>query len=455
MSSVDFGKFIQTFVERYKGRVAAIQVWNEPNLLDEWKTGVDATRYVKLLQRAYIAAKSADPNIIVLAAPLATNNERLDQRGNLNEIDYLQAMYFAGAKSYFDAMSANAYGKDYPPEDPPSRQKLNFRRVELLRQVMEKNGDKGKAVWFNEYGWNASPESIPPDKLIWGRVTPEQQADYTVRGIEYAQKHWPWAGVFTIWYLRQVGDIAPTESEYYFSLVNPEFVPGTAYREIRDVTHTQDQVATPGEWSPLAPPVHAGSGWEIGLDDKVHGGAYLMPSASTSGSLEMTFQGTDLKVQLVPVDAGSALTSTSTVNARYYVTVDGNSNEVASSLPRDANGRAYIDASTAGQAGEIQLMRSVGTELRTGQHHLSIRVDTTESGASSDSGAAGMAAPVPQNQATDLPGIGAITVEANRSYVFFIILTSLLVAAIFLGAYALRRTRGPVASAGERGAAGR
>src|SRR5436189_240714 len=122
---------------------------------------------------------------------------------------------------------------------------------------------------------------------------------------------------------------------------------------------------------------------------------------------------TDLKVQLVPVDAGSALTSTSTVNARYYVTVDGNSNEVASSLPRDANGRAYIDASTAGQAGEIQLMRSVGTELRTGQHHLSIRVDTTESGASSDSGAAGMAAPVPQNQATDLPGIGAITVEAN------------------------------------------
>ena len=34
---------------------------------------------------------------------------------------------------------------------------LNFRRVELLREIMVRNGD-GPAVWFNEYGGGASPD---------------------------------------------------------------------------------------------------------------------------------------------------------------------------------------------------------------------------------------------------------------------------------------------------------
>ena len=139
----DFGAFINTFVTRYKGTVSAIQVWNEPNLKDEWATGkpVNAAQYTALLKTAYDSAKQADPDMIVLAAPLATTKELLAYAGNLNELDYLQQMYDAGAGQYFDAMAANAYGTTYPPEDPPSPDKLNFRRVELLHAVMEKNGD--------------------------------------------------------------------------------------------------------------------------------------------------------------------------------------------------------------------------------------------------------------------------------------------------------------------------
>ena len=87
-------------------------------------------------------------------------------------------------------------------------------------------------MWFNEYGWNASPPNISQDKLTWGRVTDQEQADYTVRGIEYAKANWPWAGAFTIWYLRQVGDILPSASEYYFGLVNPDFVPSQTYNAV-------------------------------------------------------------------------------------------------------------------------------------------------------------------------------------------------------------------------------
>src|SRR5437016_13420319 len=170
-------------------------------------------------------------------------------------------------------MSANAYGLERPPEDPPSPQALNFRRVELLRKFMENNGDGTKAIWFNEYGWNASPATCCAS-FPWGRVSPDQQADYTVRGIQYAREHWAWAGVFTIWYLRQVGDIAPTQSEYYFSLLNTEFVPSSAYWAVKAVAHDERQVATPGQWGPLSPVVSAGSDWQVHLSSGVHGGAY-------------------------------------------------------------------------------------------------------------------------------------------------------------------------------------
>lgn len=442
----DFGDFIRTFVTRYRGRVPVIQVWNEPNLHDEWPTGVNAIEYVKLLSTAYLAAKDADPNIIVLAAPLSMTTEQLSYNGNLNEIDYLQAMYYAGAKPFFDAMSANAYGKQYAPEDPPSPQKLNFRRVELLRKVMERSGDSNKAIWFNEYGWNATPADFPvkdPAKdLPWDRVTAEQQADYTVRGVQYAQDNWPWAGVFTIWYLRQVGDIPPTKSEYYFSLVNPEFVPQPAYSAVQSVSHNETQVATPGDWGPVDSPVQEGSRWSLGLDPALPGGLYISPAATTlqgRDSLSVVFAGTDVALKLVPPAASENVTGTTSVNARYIVTVDGTSSAVSRSLPRDSKGQAYIELPANGQATEVKVVSGLAAEFPTGKHRLNVSVAPTGVGATN--GRSGVAAPSPQHEAANLPGIGGIRVEANRSYVLFTIISVLLLAGIGIQAWSLRQSR--------------
>jgi hypothetical protein len=122
---------------------------------------------------------------------------------------------------------------DKPPTDPPSKTTLNFRRAELLRQVMEKNGDAAKAVWFNEYAWNAAPKEMPKEELIWQRVTEKQQSEWTVEGVQYALKNWAWAGVFCTWYFRQVGDIPPTKAEYYFRLVDPDFTPRPVFNAIK------------------------------------------------------------------------------------------------------------------------------------------------------------------------------------------------------------------------------
>ena len=228
----DFGDFLSILAERYKGRIAHYQLWNEPNLAHEWGNPPDPKGYVDLLRSGYQRLKEVDPSIKVLAAPLAITLERSPRA--MVELDFLEEMYQHGAGAYFDIMSANAYGLEFPPIAEPDPNVLNFRRVELLRAVMERNNDSDKAVWFNEYGWNASPADMAAEKLIWRRVTEEEQAEWTVEGIRYGRSHWPWAGVFCIWYLRQVGDIPPTSSEYYFRMIDPEFTPRLVYKEVED-----------------------------------------------------------------------------------------------------------------------------------------------------------------------------------------------------------------------------
>ena len=227
----DYGDFLFALASRYKGRLSHFQVWNEPNLGEEWTGKADAAEYVRMLKVAYARIKEADPQAVVLSAPLAINLENGPL--HLNELDYLDQVYQAGGKPFFDVLSANAYGMDRSPTDAPAKNALNFRRVELLRQVMERNGDTTKAVWFNEYAWNASPKEMPKDDLVWQRVTEKQQADYTVEGVQYARRNWPWSGVFCTWYFRQVGDIAPAKSEYYFRLVDPDFTPRPVYNAIK------------------------------------------------------------------------------------------------------------------------------------------------------------------------------------------------------------------------------
>ena len=235
-----YGDFVYRFVERYRGRVRYIQIWNEPNLYIEWgNRPVDPAGYVDLLRIAYQRAKEADPNVYVLSAPLAITlgepHPEPDKWRAMNDLQFLDEMYQAGAAPYFDVLSVNAFGMDRPPEDPPSPGTLNFRRIALQREIMERYGDHDKAVWFNEYGWNAAPDSFAEQDLHWKRVSEEEQALYTVEGIKYARQNWPWAGVFFVWYFRQVGDIPPQEAAYYFRMVDVDFIPRRVYYAIQDM----------------------------------------------------------------------------------------------------------------------------------------------------------------------------------------------------------------------------
>jgi len=359
----DYGDFVHEFVKHYKGRIRYIQIWNEPNIHPEWgNRPVDPAGYVELLKIAYRRAKEADPNVYVLSAPLAiTLGEPHPEPGkwrSMNDLQFLEEMYKAGAKDYFDILSANAFGMDRPPDDPPDPQVLNFSRVVLQREIMEKYGDSDKPIWFNEYGWNAAPDDLPPEKLRWKRVSEEEQALYTVQGIEMARQLWPWAGVFNIWYFRQVGNFSPEHPEYYFRMVDVDFTPRPVYYAVKEAT-AGIGVAGPGYYEETNPAVSADAGWEGVIEPQASAKALLVGRAP-GANLTFTFHGE--MVDLIAKKEEGA--------GRLLVTLDGHP---VKGLPRDAKGRSYVNlaASTTQWRVRVPLVRRTTNR----QHVLRLTVE--------------------------------------------------------------------------------
>jgi hypothetical protein len=245
----DFADFAAAVAERYKGRVDAYQIWNEPNLAREWGNRPPSpAEYTEMLKVAYQAIKAVDPYPIIISAGLAptTRNDDVARPDTY----YIQGMYDAGAKPYFDALGAHGAGYISPPETDPAevartpglanpgdfkpennvpeelRRVYCFRHVEDVRAIMEKNGDTDKKVVLLEFGWTIDPRPDSPYK--WHAVSPEQQAQYFVRAYEYAKANWrPWIGVMSLIYVANPQWTLQDEQTYW-SIVYPTYPELTA-----------------------------------------------------------------------------------------------------------------------------------------------------------------------------------------------------------------------------------
>jgi hypothetical protein len=224
----DFARFTAAFAGRYQGKIAHIIVGNEPNLSYEWGYRQTTPQdYVDLLKVVYPAVKAANPDAVVLAGAMAPTLEPAGSPWGLNDLDYLAGMYAAGAADYFDALAVHTYGLTFPPEAEPGPDLLNFRRVELLRQVMVEHGDADTSIFITETGWNDHPR--------WTRaVRPGQRIQYTLDALRYAEANWPYVELIAIWAFRLP---APSRSYMdYYTLVTPEFVTKPIYDEVKRYT---------------------------------------------------------------------------------------------------------------------------------------------------------------------------------------------------------------------------
>ena len=228
----DFAQFAAAFAARYEGKVTHMIIGNEPNLSYEWGYRVTTPAdYVKLLEVVYPAIKEANPDMIVLAGALAPTLEPEGSPWGLNDLQYLAGMYEAGAAVYFDGLAVHTYGLTFPAEAEPDPTILNFRRVELVRQVMEAYGDAETKIYITESGWNDHPR--------WTMaVRPGQRIQNTLDALAYAEANWPYVEMMAIWAFRFP---APTKSFMdYYTLVTPEFVPKPIYEAIQEYATNQE-----------------------------------------------------------------------------------------------------------------------------------------------------------------------------------------------------------------------
>lgn len=286
----DFGDFVYTVVQRYKGRVRHYQIWNEPNIYPEWgEQPVDAAGYVRLLQVAYRRAKEADPDCVVLCAGLAQTLETGPK--NLNDLVYLQQMYDAGIKGYFDIMGVMAYGLWTGPSDHRTAPELtNFSRPQLIREIMVRNGDADKPLWATEVGWNAVPQDFPAFPT-YGRVTLEQQARYAVQAYQRAQQEWPWMGVLNYWFFKRATDTETGQVFYYFRMVEPDFAPLPVYEAMKVYANQPPQVY-PGYHQEDHRALQWEGDWQTVSDEQAVLGA-LRRSSGPGNVLRFTFVGAD------------------------------------------------------------------------------------------------------------------------------------------------------------------
>lgn len=152
-SDTVFAGFASTLATRYKGKIGAYEIWNEPNSKTFWSTGPNPAAYTALLKAAYTAIKKSDPNAAVIAGALSsvpTTSTSMDP------VSFLKAMYADGAKGYFNDLSFHPYStSEFSTGLTVSGQPLN--ELQAMRNLMIANGDSSKQIWATEYGLPSSP----------------------------------------------------------------------------------------------------------------------------------------------------------------------------------------------------------------------------------------------------------------------------------------------------------
>jgi WD40 repeat protein len=234
----DFANFMTALAERYKGRVAAYEIWNEPNLDYEWGyLPPDPAAYADMLKTAYTAIKKVDPDALVISGGLATTGE--GSATAYGDLAFLQGLYDAGAKGYFDAFGSHPYAYGHAPDevDPWG---LSLSRVQEQYKVMQANGDSDTPIWITETGW-VLQNSWDLDEHEAIGVTQEQQAEYLVQAYAKVQSEWPFVQALFLFNLdfSTVPWYPAAEPMRWYSILNPDRTPRPAYTALRQAMRTR------------------------------------------------------------------------------------------------------------------------------------------------------------------------------------------------------------------------
>ncbi|GAA1456398.1 cellulase family glycosylhydrolase [Williamsia maris] len=223
----DFGDFTALVAQRYSGRISAYEIWNEPNGASSFYPAPDPVRYTALLKDAYTKIKAVDPSVTVIAGVLGAVPTRPEE-GTVDSPSFLEAMYEAGAKDYFDAISFHPYQYSTPYSQGPSLTGSPINEVREMRALMVSQGDAAKLIWASEYGL---PTSV---------VSEAQQAAY-IKDFLAGWSAQGYAGPMFVYTTRDAS--GEFESTLNFGVFREDWTAKPAAQVIKDFIAAHPQIA--------------------------------------------------------------------------------------------------------------------------------------------------------------------------------------------------------------------
>ncbi len=252
-----FTSFLGEMVDRYKGKIHAIEIWNEQNLDREWDTaeGVKAASYVEMLRLSYQTIKGRDPNIIVISGALSPVGASATDPANSNRVIYMddflyfQQMLDAGFLNYADCVGAHHNGINMPPNiawnegynDPTAQfrgpfdnpdHSWSFKSTLWGYHEMVQKAGFNKPLCVTEFGWATSEgfDATPVGFEFAKDNTLAEQAEWTVQAFQL-MREWGFVHLAFLWNLdySYKGGIGATDPNAPYSILDLQGAARPAY----------------------------------------------------------------------------------------------------------------------------------------------------------------------------------------------------------------------------------
>lgn len=246
----DFGlyrHFMAFLAQRYRGQVAAYELWNEPNLMREWNgMPLGGADFVALLREGAAGVRAHDADAVLVGGAPATTGIN-DGITAVDDRVYLRQMLEAGVADVVDAIGAHPYGAANPPHSSVTQPDTavtshndhpSFFFGDTLHDYAALLAEYGvdRPIWVTEFGWG-SFEGIaaapPPGAEFMAQVSQRQQALYVARAFELAQAQ-PNVGPMILWNLNFGPLLGADFAESGYSLLLPDGSPRPAYWTLRE-----------------------------------------------------------------------------------------------------------------------------------------------------------------------------------------------------------------------------
>jgi hypothetical protein len=257
------GDFVQFLVGRYRGKIQAVEPWNEQNLAGEWggsrlwptypappPQGV--LDFIQLQKAAYEGIRAADPTVLVILPALTPTGAppplAIDDRDYL---DFLLGANGGEIMRYYDVLGVHPSGYNNPPDDfsdvqtvPTTTYKVHpsfyIKRYQQLHDVQVKYGDT-KPMWFTEVGWSSTRLLVRGYE--YGLDNSEaQRGRYFARLLEQVNSDAPYVTNVIVWNLNFRMITPEIDEKYGFGVVNADGSATPAYTCLSDFVRSGNRI---------------------------------------------------------------------------------------------------------------------------------------------------------------------------------------------------------------------